>query len=208
MRPGPGDLCHPTLSRYPFTREGWLFELKHDGYRACVQKFGAEIAILSRWGTDLSACFPELVEALASAPDAVLDAELLVPNERGRSDFAELRRRALLQRPRMIDQAAIRRPAVLMIFDVLHASGQDLRQTPLTARRAWLRHAIVPRAGVQVIEGVETHGEAIFASVCDQDLEGVVAKRLEAAYGAGRHSSWVKIKNQRYSRQGAVRWRP
>src|SRR5437764_10279019 len=121
------DLCHPTLGRAPFTAEGWLFELKHDGYRALVIKSGARVELLSRWGRSMSHAFPEIVAAVATLPgDAVLDAELVVPDAAGRSDFAELRRRALLQRPRMIAHAAAATPAALVVFDVLHAGVDDM----------------------------------------------------------------------------------
>ena len=125
-RLAPVDLCHPTVCREPFTAEGWLFELKHDGFRAFVRKSGSDVHLLSRWGRSMAHAFPEVIEALGEVPgDVVLDAELVVADEQGRSDFEELRRRALLQRPRLIDMAARRTPASLIVFDVLCASGED-----------------------------------------------------------------------------------
>jgi hypothetical protein len=75
----PDDLCHPTLHRVPFTAEGWLFELKHDGFRAFAR--AGTVELMSRWGRSMAPAFPEIVQALESLPtDAVLDAELVVPN--------------------------------------------------------------------------------------------------------------------------------
>ena len=54
--------------------------------------------MLPRNGRSKARAFPEIVAALASVPDAVLDAELVVPDNVGRSDFEELRRRSLLKR--------------------------------------------------------------------------------------------------------------
>src|SRR5690349_1295971 len=72
--------------------------------------------------------FPEILRALAAMPDnLVLDGELVVPDAYGRSDFEEVRRRNLLQPPRMIADAAARRPAVLVVFDLLESRGDDLR---------------------------------------------------------------------------------
>jgi ATP-dependent DNA ligase len=69
---------------------------------------------------------PEISTALAGLPHAVLDAELIVPDANGKSDFEELRRRNLLQRPRMIAEAAARRPAVLVVFDIPPLGDEDL----------------------------------------------------------------------------------
>src|SRR5437588_712048 len=114
----PADLCHPTLRRAPFTAEGWLFELKHDGFRAFARKSGSAIELMSRSGRSLADAFPEIIEALRSLNvDAVLDAELVVPDVDGRSDFDELCRRSLLQRAQLISHAAITRPAALIVFD-------------------------------------------------------------------------------------------
>jgi hypothetical protein len=77
------DLCHPILSHVPFTRNGWPFELKHDGFRA-LARTGSCAQLLSRSGRSMAEPFPEIVTALARLPDGlVLDGELVVP---GRSD--------------------------------------------------------------------------------------------------------------------------
>ena len=79
--------------------------------------------------------FPEVTAALSRLPNAVLDGELVVPTAEGRSDFEELRRRNLLERPRMIAESAARRPAVLVVFDLLRIGDEDLRALPLFERR-------------------------------------------------------------------------
>ena len=92
----------------------------------------------------------------------MLDGEPVVPGADGRSDFEELRRRNLLQRPRMIHEAAATSPAVLVVFDILEAVGEDLRALPLLDRRQALREHIEPGSLLQLIEHVETHGETLF----------------------------------------------
>jgi bifunctional non-homologous end joining protein LigD len=83
----PADLCHPAIARAPFTREGWIFELKHDGFRALARKDRTGVQLRSRSGRSMATAFPEVVAALARLPvDAVLDAELVVPTADGRSD--------------------------------------------------------------------------------------------------------------------------
>jgi bifunctional non-homologous end joining protein LigD len=152
--------------------------------------------------------FPEVVEAVSTLPgDVVLDAELVVADERGRSDFEELRRRAMLQRPRAIDAAARHRPATLVVFDVLCAGGEDLRPLPLTRRKRWLQRNLTSSPRLRVVDCVPTYGEALFAVVTEHDYEGIVAKRLDAPYRASRQPTWRKVKNQRYSRREALVWR-
>jgi ATP-dependent DNA ligase len=156
----------------------------------------------------MAAAFPEITEAIVRLPRGlVLDGELVVPDAAGRSDFAALRRRALLQRPQRIAEAAQRTPAVLVVFDLLHDS-EDVRHLPLAARRGRLQKRVAGRSGIQVVQAIPTHGEALFAAIVEQDHEGVVAKRLDAPYRAGRQSAWVKIKNKNYSRREALEWRP
>jgi bifunctional non-homologous end joining protein LigD len=148
-----------------------------------------------------------VIEALAALPDdIVLDAELVVPDTEGRSDFEELRRR-VLQRPRAIAQAAHRTPAVLVAFDLLALNGEDLRQRPLSERRSVLDWYGLP-APLQVAECIETHGQALFREIARHHQEGIVAKRLDAPYPAGRQPTWLKIKNREYSRRAAVEWHP
>jgi ATP-dependent DNA ligase len=106
----------------------------------------------------------------------------------------------------MMVKAAARPPAVLVVFDVLEFDGQDMRQRPLFERRQALRAHVVPAPGMQIIEHVQTHGEALFRAIAADDHEGVVAKQLDAPYRAGRHPSWIKIRNREYSRRGAVEW--
>ena len=130
-----------------------------------------------------------------------------MPDGNGKSDFEELRRRNLLQRPRMIAEAALRRPAVLVVFDLLEINGDDLRALPLSERRRALHAHVEPVPGIQVIEHLEAHGEALFRAIVDGDHEGIVAERADAPYRPGPRRTWLKIKNKAYSRRGAVEWR-
>ena len=201
------DLRHPMIACAPFTREGWIFELKHDGFRALARKDGTRAQLLSRTGRPMAEAFPEVVDGLSTLPgDIVLDAELIVPDTDGRSDFEELRRRALLQRPRLIEQAAAHCPAVLVVFDRLELDGEDLRPLPLLDRRDIVHWFGSPVPGIQPIEYIETRGEALFREIARHDQEGIVAKRIDAPYRAGRQPTWVKITNKDYSRRGAVEW--
>ena len=130
----------------------------------------------------------------------------LSSDQNGRSDFEEVRRRNLLQRPRMIADAASRRPAVLVVFDVLEFDGDDLRALPLFERRRALHAHVTPIPGVQIIEHVETQARRCSGRLSTATHEGIVAKRMDAPYRAGPRNTWLKIKNRNYSRRGAVEW--
>lgn len=199
----PADLCHPTLVRKPFAAEGWLFELKHDGFRAFVCT--RTIEMLTRKGNSMALAFPEIAAAVRALDlDAVLDAERVVPDARGHSDFEELRRRFLMKRSTSIAAAAVARPAALIVFDMLQAKGVDMRGLPLHERKAWISANVTPRPGIQIAQSVETAGEALFALAVDQDFEGVVGKKMDAPYVAGLQRTWQKFKNPAYSRPAAL----
>ena len=87
MRVEPADLCHPILSHTPFTRDGWLFELKHDGFRA-LARTGSGVQLVSRSGRSLADPFPEIVAMLERLPDGlVLDGELVVSGPAAATDL-------------------------------------------------------------------------------------------------------------------------
>ena len=189
------------IARAPFTREGWIFELKHDGFRAFARA-GEAPELRSRWGRSLADAFPEVVDVLRTLPAAAL----VVPDRVGRSNFEGLRRRSLFRRPREIARHSATMPAVLVVFDFLELDGEDLRSRPLSERRDVLHWYGMPARGLQAIEYVETEGEALFREIARHDQEGIVAKRLDAPYRAGRQPTWLKIKNADYSRRGAIEW--
>ena len=201
LRLSPADLCAPVLRSTPFTAEGWLFEPQHDGFRAFLRRVGSEVELLSRDGFSLGRAFPEIVNAaLVGLPDAVFDAELVVPDGSGRSDFGELQRRWAMRRLTTIADAAVRRPATLIIFDVLQAGDIDMRPLSLAERKTWLLAHVASRPRLRLTDSVETRGEALFAAIAKERMEGIVGKRLDSPYKAGRQPSWLKIKNLGYSR--------
>ena len=202
------DLMHPTLHAAPFTAAGWLFEMKLDGFRALACRRGAKVELLSRTGRSMAHEFPEIMEALSQiSGDWAMDAELVVPDERGHPAFEATRRRAVMRRRSSIDIAAAKTPAALCVFDVLLAGGRDVRALPLGKRKARLREIVDDMPGIQLVSALEAHGEALFAKAVELDIEGIVAKRVDATYSAGRQITWLKIKNRNYSRQEALGFR-
>src|SRR5438067_1504567 len=183
----------------PFSKPGWLFELKLDGYRVRAGREQAEARLLTRKGNDISAAFPELARALAALPfeGFILDAELVVPDEAGRPSFQRLQNRVRVSRGLEVRRGAVETPAVLYVFDLLAFEVYDLRPLSLEQRKALLEQ-IVPRVGpLKYLSHFEKDGEALYEQVVNMGLEGIVAKKADAPYRAGRSPNWLKIRADR-----------
>src|SRR6058998_1036094 len=183
----------------PFSKPGWLFELKLDGYRVRAAREGGEARLVTRNGHDLAAGFPEIARALAALPyeGFILDGELVVPDEAGRPSFQRLQNRAKVTRALDVRRAAVESPAVLYVFDLLAFEGYDLRPLPLEKRKALLEQ-IVPRVGpLKYLEHFAKDGEALYEQVVKLGLEGIVAKKADAPYRGGRSPNWLKIRADR-----------
>jgi bifunctional non-homologous end joining protein LigD len=197
-------LMHPMLHRAPFTRAGWIFEHKLDGFRALAWT-GKAPALVSRNGLSYAAAFPEIIAALRRFPIApVLDSELVVVDRDGRPQWERLRRRAVMRRAGAPEAAAVSEPASLYAFDFLAIDGHDIRELPLLKRKERLMELLAGTRAVHYVEHLEAHGEALFEKVCELDFEGIVAKQADSIYKAGHQPTWIKVKNPSYSRQEAL----
>jgi bifunctional non-homologous end joining protein LigD len=129
--------------------------------------------------------------------DALVDGEVVVLGPDGRPSFQALQARAQLSRPADVARAAIERPATYFVFDLLALGGLDVRALPLAERKRLLA-GVVPRLGpVRFAEHVEGRGEALHGEVRARGLEGIVAKRADSPYRAGRSAAWLKIRVER-----------
>jgi len=197
-----GEEVQPMLAEprsEPFDDPDWLFELKVDGFRAIVAREGARPRIFYRRGSDATSVFPDLARGLLSLPAErfVADGEIAVLDETGRPVFQRLQKRALLTAPREVTSAADELPATLFLFDLLAFEDFDLRPLPLVERKRLLQ-LLAPRVGpVRAVEHVAGHGRALYASVRELGLEGIVAKRAQSAYRAGRFRDWTKVRIDR-----------
>src|SRR5438094_8693806 len=126
------ELMLAETREQPFTKEGWLFEVKLDGYRMRAAREDGEPILYSRKGLDFTESFPEIARAVKALPfeGVILDGELVVLNESGRLSFNNLQARAKLG-AREARRAAIESPATLYVFDLLAFEGYDLRKLPL-----------------------------------------------------------------------------
>ncbi len=187
------------VSDAPFSRAGWIFELKYDGYRLVAGVDHRQPYLRYRNGGDVTELYPELVPALRCLPyeSLVLDGEVVVLGEDGRPDFGRLARRARLSREADILPAAIEHPATYFVFDLLEFDGRDLRGLPLEQRKQFLAQVVPARGPVRFTEHIEQQGAEMFEQVRRMGLEGVMAKKGDAPYRAGRSDHWLKMRADR-----------
>ncbi len=190
------------LEREPFSRPGWIFELKYDGYRVLAERRGAGgasagVRLLYRSGRDATPSFPDVERYFRPLPwDLVVDGEVAVLDGEGRPSFQRLQRRALLTRAPDIRRAAAALPACFFAFDLLGLEGHDLRPLPLIKRKALLRE-ILPEAGpIRYADHVEERGQAMYEQVLSLGLEGMVGKDAAASYRGGRSGKWIKVRSE------------
>jgi bifunctional non-homologous end joining protein LigD len=183
-----------TAASKPFDRPGWIFELKYDGFRVLAIRDKRGARLLSRRGNDLAGSFPEIVSCLRELPDMVLDGELVVLDDSGKADFERLRRRAILKKSVSIEHAAKTDAAALFAFDVLVFGGKDVRKLPLLKRKEIVQDALQGSQRVRPVQYVGEQGVRLYEAAAALGLEGIVAKRADAPYKAGRSSDWLKIR--------------
>ncbi len=186
-----------TPDSTPFRRRGWLFELKYDGVRALAEKHGVQARIFARSGADRTTQYAEIANALRHLPidDAVIDGEIVAVDALGKSSFERIQRRFTPSDPEAVAQARREIPVAFYAFDLLGVAGYDLRELPLSKRKELLAR-LAPRTGfVRFADHVEEDGVGLFEAAQQHGLEGVIAKRADSKYEAGRRTkSWLKLK--------------
>ncbi|MEJ6327934.1 DNA ligase D [Stenotrophomonas maltophilia] len=168
----------------------WLHEIKWDGYRLLADLHGGEVKLRSRNGLDWTGDFPEVVQAVQALPvdDARLDGELVVLDEKGRSDFAALQR--------VIDGSS-KVPLRYLLFDLPGVAGVDISAAPLLERKTLLKALIGDTPGTLAFsDHVLGHGPQVFAASGKAGYEGIVSKQVDAPYVNVRARSWVKVKHE------------
>ena len=179
---------------------GWLFEPKWDGFRALVFRDGDEVLIQSRDLKPLDRYFPELAAPLrASLPErCVLDGEVVIAGSDGRLDFDALLLRIHPAASR-VNMLAAESPASYVAWDLLALGDEDLRSVPQAERRSRLEAVLADaEPPVHLTPATLDRATAIdwFERFEGAGLDGVIAKRLDAAYQPGKRAM-LKLKHQR-----------
>jgi len=197
--PATVGLMHAESADEAFTRDGWLFELKLDGYRLLASKSRGEALLLTRNGNDYTGVFPEIANAVRKLPldDCILDGEVVVLDTAGKPSFSRLQRRGRLTSAIDVRRASVELPAVFYAFDLLAFEDFDLRDLPLVQRKQLLMDAIPALGPLRSLDHIEREGEAFLEQVSRIGLEGIIAKKADATYRSGRSAKWLKIKADR-----------
>lgn len=179
------------LAPAAFDHPDWLFELKHDGFRALAIVERYSCRLVSRRGHVFTQ-WPQICEELAhtvKARHAILDGEVVALRSDGVADFYDLLFR--------------REWPHYFAFDLLQLDGEDLRALPLLERKRRLRRLIGRRRSpsrLVYVDHLRGRGRDLYAAARERDLEGVVAKWARGRYHAvGATTSWLKVKNPDYS---------
>jgi bifunctional non-homologous end joining protein LigD len=173
-----------TLEREVPRGDGWAFEVKWDGYRALAYVRGGDCTLTSRNDKPLTERFPQVAKEIVKAvrtPNAVLDGEVCALDEQGRASFSEMQKGSSM--------------LVYYVFDVLEVDGVPLIDLPFTERHERLQRLL--DRGNRVVRISETfdEGEALLGAAREQQLEGIMAKRLDSRYLPGKRTrDWLKIK--------------
>ncbi|HKF52989.1 MAG TPA: DNA polymerase ligase N-terminal domain-containing protein, partial [Candidatus Acidoferrales bacterium] len=183
-----------TLAENPSSDPDWIFEIKWDGIRTIARVDNGKVRLWSRTKRDITPEFPELsaIAGAVNAKEALLDGEVVVLNEDGRSDFQRLQSRMGVRSPsaKLISAA----PVVYYVFDVLYCDGYDLRRVPLIERKEFLREIIGASAVMRYSDHQVGEGEKLFELAREQHLEGIIGKQASSVYPSGRTTEWLKFK--------------
>jgi bifunctional non-homologous end joining protein LigD len=190
-----------TLVDHVPAGQGWLHEMKYDGYRTLVAVGGNEGRAYTRSGLDWTDRFAGIVADAATlgVSSALIDGEAVVLDAKGNTSFQALQS-ALKDDPDRI---------LFYAFDLLELNGADLTARPLTERKARLAEVIGKgSARIRYSDHIVGRGEELFTRFCEAGLEGVVSKRSDAPYVGARTGSWVKTKCIRRQEFVIVGWTP
>jgi bifunctional non-homologous end joining protein LigD len=184
------EFCIPTTGKAVPSGEIWFHEIKYDGYRLGIERDGKAVRLITRGGHDWTKRYPRIVEAALKnrRSQFVIDGEAVILGVDGISDFNALH------------AGKHNAEAQLCAFDVLAIDGEDLRSLPLSMRKTNLERLLRGRPDGIFINPFETGaiGPDLFRAACDLGLEGMVSKRADRPYRAGRSKDWIKVKNRQH----------
>jgi ATP-dependent DNA ligase len=177
-------------------REGtWQYEPKWDGFRGVVENDGGELALWSRNGRPLLRYFPELEElGKLMAPHSALDGEIVIERE-GRLEF-DLMQMRLHPAESRVRKLAAEMPATFVAFDLLLWDGDPVHRQPLEQRRKLLERQARRFQLSPCVRDADV-AEEWLESLAAAGFDGVIAKRLGAAYAPGSREAVVKVKKHK-----------
>jgi bifunctional non-homologous end joining protein LigD len=176
--------------------QNYHFEIKWDGIRVIIKKNGNDITILSKNGNDLTEKFPKIVQTMLEfdANSVLLDGEIVCLNDVGIPVFSKVISRMHLTGTAAIQHASIHNKATVYLFDLLFMDGLDTRNLPIEKRRRWIEASMKDTEYVRFSKSFDD-GEALFAAIKAQKMEGIICKKLGSSYLSNtRSNNWQKVK--------------
>lgn len=187
------------------TGNQWMHEIKFDGYRALIAVSGESVTVYTRSGLDWTEKFAPLARAIAALdlPPALIDGEIIARGKDGNPDFSSLQ--AVLKRGSGAQGAGD--ALEFHAFDLVEIDGEDIAARPQIERKERLEALLADaQPPIYVADHVIGAGEKLFGAMCAAGQEGVIAKRIDAAYLGRRTRSWVKVKCSRRQEFVIVGW--
>jgi len=201
-KPYPFFLAHPIETEFlqSSTVADWIAEWKWDGIRGQLIRRGQQSFIWSRGEELVNDKFPEILEFLNQLPDGtVLDGELLAYQEDIPLPFSVLQTR--ITRKSLSKKILLEAPVSFIAFDLLEWDGKDLRNEPLSERKALLEEltlrAIHPKLKLSEMLLFDSWEELarIRDNARDLQTEGLMLKKKDSIYETGRkRGAWWKWK--------------
>jgi bifunctional non-homologous end joining protein LigD len=177
-----------TLVATPPDGEGWVHEIKFDGYRALCRISRSKVTLVTRNNNDWTKKFQSIADQMSELgiDNAILDGEITSPIVSGASSFEALQQA-------LTENAQDRLHYYL--FDALYLNGEDLRRQPLLERKEALRRVIPAKhRHIHFSNHFTEAGADVLAQACQMGLEGIISKRADAIYRSGRTEAWLKEK--------------
>lgn len=175
-----------TLSQQIPKGKEWIYEIKYDGYRILAFKENEKVKLLSRNNIDYTKKFKSICDSIKNIEQdcVVFDGEVVSFDENGKSDFG------LLQKNIKSGKGDL----YYVVFDLLALNNQDLRQLPLVERKAKLERLLYKSDENLMYSNHIDKGNECFKFAKKNNLEGIVAKKINSQYLGKRTDDWLKIK--------------
>jgi bifunctional non-homologous end joining protein LigD len=170
----------------------WLYELKYDGYRIVAFVEGNNVRLVTRNGNDLTERFHAVASSLAELAEGramILDGEVAITDELGRTDFQALQ---------SYMKKSGKQSLTYIVFDLLAMDGVDLRGRCLIERKEILEKLLEHAPGnIHYSRHIAGNGKESFAAACEAGMEGIIGKKADSEYSGSRNQNWIKLKCER-----------